>query len=54
VSEVDKLRLIYDLYWCLINHPPLPELFEMRTRLLSQAYELVGHMEERYDIPSED
>lgn len=56
MREADLLNLIHRLYWCLVNHPPAPEMFKERTRLLSEAHELVRHMdvEEPYVIPSEE
>lgn len=53
MTDDQKMRLIYDLYWCLVNHPPCPDMFENRTRVLSEAYGVVRHLEDRFAIPEE-
>jgi hypothetical protein len=51
VSEDAKTMLIYRLYHILLNHPPVNELFAERTKVLSEAYELVRDIEEPYVLP---
>jgi hypothetical protein len=55
MNQDDLLRLIFRLQRCLLNHPPVPALFEERTLVLSQAEALIRDMEEEpYELPQRE